>query len=116
VSTWTPSWSRRHSGLTKARDPNSTDRPCNLRRPGVDGASPPSRVRRAVLAAGFLINEQPFLALWWLLSATTALWLQPNPNSITWWLALGMFCAATALLALLALRTRRARPVLSDAF
>ncbi|WP_328890932.1 alpha/beta hydrolase [Streptomyces sp. NBC_00316] len=64
---------------------------------------------------GFLINEQPFLALWWLLSGTTATWLRPEFTSLLWWLATGFSTLAALGLALIASRARSARPVLSAA-
>ncbi|WP_377273092.1 alpha/beta hydrolase [Peterkaempfera sp. SMS 1(5)a] len=64
---------------------------------------------------GFLINEQPFLGLWWLLSGTTAAWLGPEFTDPLWWLAAGVCVLAALELALIASRARSARPVLSAA-
>jgi acetyl esterase/lipase len=66
-------------------------------------------------ALGYLINEQPFLGLWWLLSGTLATLFQPAFLSSQWWLIVGLTVMDAALLAALVLRARSARPVLSGA-
>ncbi len=66
-------------------------------------------------ALGYLINEQPFLGLWWLLSGTLATLLHPAFPSWQWWLIVGLTVTDAAMLAALALRARSARPVLSGA-
>ena len=66
-------------------------------------------------ALGYLINEQPFLGLWWLLSGTLATLLHPAVLSWQWWLILGVTVVDAAMLTALALRAQAARPVLSGA-
>ena len=66
-------------------------------------------------ALGYLINEQPFLGLWWLLSGTLSTLLQPALSSWLWWLIAGLTVVDAAILAALALRARSARPALSGA-
>ena len=65
-------------------------------------------------AFGWLINEQPFLGLWWLLAATMALLIDPRA-SFLWWLVAGLFAVDALALVWIAIRSRSARPVLSAA-
>jgi len=66
-------------------------------------------------ALGHLINEQPFLGLWWLLAGTIAVLVAPDPGNLPWSLVAGL-CAVDALaLALIASRGRSAGPALSEA-
>ncbi len=67
-------------------------------------------------ALGYLINEQPFLGLWWLLSGTMATLVRPELGSFLWWLVVWLCGLDVLALALIALRARSARPVLSEAF
>ena len=67
-------------------------------------------------ALGYLINEQPFLGLWWLLAGTTATLIQPESGDVLWWLIVGVSALDLVALALIALRARSARPALSRAF
>lgn len=66
-------------------------------------------------ALGYLINEQPFLGLWWLLSGTAATLLQPEIARLSWLLVAGLSAVDALVLALIALRARSARPALSAA-
>jgi acetyl esterase/lipase len=66
-------------------------------------------------ALGWLINEQPFLGLWWLLAGTLPTLIQPQPG-LWWWLVAGLAALDTLLLARIAIRARSARPALSTAF
>src|SRR5690242_15397235 len=66
-------------------------------------------------ALGWLINEQPFLGLWWLLAGTMGTLIQPQPG-FRWWLVAGLAAVDTLLLARIAVRARSARPALSAAF
>lgn len=66
-------------------------------------------------ALGWLINEQPFLGLWWLLAGTMGTLIQPRPGFL-WWLVAGLAAVDTVLLARIAVRARSARPALSAAF
>ncbi|WUH92374.1 alpha/beta hydrolase [Streptomyces sp. NBC_00433] len=80
----------------------------------------PPRPRRSTpwnpqFTLGFLVNEQPYLFLWWLLSRTATVLPDADLGSPVWWLATA-FSALTVLeLALIASRARTARPVLSAA-
>lgn len=65
-------------------------------------------------ALGYLINEQPFLGLFWLLSATTTL-LQLEVGRPVWWVVTGLCLLDIVVLAALAVRSRSARPALSTA-
>jgi acetyl esterase/lipase len=65
-------------------------------------------------ALGWLINEQPFLALWWLLAGTLGT-LIPARSGVLWWVVAGLGAVDLLLLARIAIRTRSARPVLSAA-
>jgi acetyl esterase/lipase len=67
-------------------------------------------------ALGYLINEQPFLGLWWLLSGTLATLIKPELGSTLWWLVVGLSTLDALVLVLIAVRARSARPVLSEAF
>lgn len=66
-------------------------------------------------ALGWLINEQPFLGLWWLLAGTIGTLIHPQPGFL-WWLVAGLAAVDTLLLARIAVRARSARPALSAAF
>jgi acetyl esterase/lipase len=66
-------------------------------------------------ALGWLINEQPFLGLWWLLAGTVGTLIHPDAG-LLWWLVAGLTVVDALLLARIAVRTRSARPVLSAAF
>ena len=66
-------------------------------------------------ALGWLINELPFLGLWWLLAGTMGTLTQPQPG-FSWWLVAGLAAVDTLLLARIAARARSARPALSAAF
>jgi len=67
-------------------------------------------------ALGYLINEQPFLGLWWLLAGTTATLIQPEVSSLLWWMVVGLSAVDALALGMIALRARSARPALSQAF
>lgn len=82
-------------------------------RPRLPRRSSPFNVR---FALGYLINEQPFLGLVWLLLGSADTLTRPEPSSILWWAATG-FTALTALILIqLAVRARSAKPALSSAF
>lgn len=81
-------------------------------RPPMPRASSPFNVQ---FALGYLINELPFLGLWWLLSGTLAVLLEPAFLSTQWWLIVGLTIADAAMLAAIALRARTARPMLTKA-
>lgn len=66
-------------------------------------------------ALGWLINEQPFWGLWWLLAGTTATLVRPEPGSPVWWLVVGLAAADTLMLVRIAMRARSARPALAAA-
>jgi acetyl esterase/lipase len=66
-------------------------------------------------AVGWLINEQPFWGLWWLLSGTMAALVPPEPGSPVWWLVAGLAAADMLLLAGIAARSGSARPALTAA-
>lgn len=66
-------------------------------------------------ALGYLINELPFLGLWWLLAGTLATVTQPESGSIGWWLVAGLAALDVLALACLALRAHSARTALSAA-
>jgi acetyl esterase/lipase len=67
-------------------------------------------------ALGYLINEQPFLGLWWLLAGTTAAVVQPEVSSPLWWIVVVLTAVDVLALGLIAFRARSARSVLSQAF
>lgn len=80
----------------------------------------PPRPRRSTpwnpqFALGFLVNEQPYLALCWLLAATTPGWLHPDPGRPLWWLLAALTVLVVLALGLVAVRARTARPALSAA-
>jgi len=81
-------------------------------RPPIPRRSSPFNLQ---FALGYLINEQPFIGLWWLLAGTLATLLQPAFLSSLWWLIVVLTVIDAAMLAVLALRARSARPVLSGA-
>ncbi len=64
---------------------------------------------------GYLINEQPFLGLVWLLPGITGTLTRPEPGSILWWVAAGFTALAALVLVQLAVRARTAKPALSTA-
>jgi acetyl esterase/lipase len=64
---------------------------------------------------GWLINEQPYWGLWWLLAGTMATLTRPEFGSLAWWLVAGLSVADTVVLARLTVRARSARPVLTAA-
>src|SRR6185437_8879456 len=64
---------------------------------------------------GWLINEQPYWGLWWLLAGTMATLTRPEFGSVVWWLVAGFCVADAVILARLAVRAGSARPVLSAA-
>jgi acetyl esterase/lipase len=66
-------------------------------------------------ALGWLINEQPFLGLWWLLAGTIGTLIAPQPQFL-WWLVAGLAALDALLLARIAARARSARPALLAAF
>ncbi|MGN6796055.1 MAG: alpha/beta hydrolase [Streptosporangiaceae bacterium] len=66
-------------------------------------------------ALGWLINEQPFLGLWWLLSGTLTTVIRLQVSSPLWWVVAGLVVLDVLVLARLAVRARSARPVLSAA-
>jgi len=66
-------------------------------------------------ALGWLINEQPFLGLWWLLAGTVTTVTRPQASGPLWWLVAGLVALDVLVLARLAIRVRFARPVLSAA-
>lgn len=66
-------------------------------------------------ALGYLINEQPFLGLVWLLLGTTGALTRPEPDSVLWWVAAGLTALAALVLVQLAVRTRTSKPALSAA-
>ena len=67
-------------------------------------------------ALGYLINEQPFLGLLWLLLGTAGMLTRPEPGRILWWVAAGFTAVAVLVLIQLAVRARTAKPALSTAF
>lgn len=81
-------------------------------RPWVPRRSTPFNLQ---FALGYLINEQPFVGLWWLLSGTIAVLLHPELGSLPWWLVSALCAVDVLVLARLAGRARSARPVLSAA-
>ncbi|MGA9345406.1 MAG: alpha/beta hydrolase, partial [Nocardioidaceae bacterium] len=66
-------------------------------------------------ALGWLINEQPFVALLWLLAGTMATLSTPGFGSPLWWLVAGLSTMDALVLGLIAVRVRTARPTLSAA-
>lgn len=66
-------------------------------------------------ALGYLINEVPFLGLWWLASATLRVVVHPQFGLWAWWLVTAITAAAAAGMLWLAARGFSARPVLSRA-
>ncbi|WP_426402926.1 alpha/beta hydrolase [Streptomyces sp. R-07] len=66
-------------------------------------------------ALGYLINEQPFLALYWLAAGTLPTLIGVTTGSAAWWAAAGVVAVPVAVLTALAVRARTARPVLDAA-
>jgi len=66
-------------------------------------------------ALGYLINEQPFLGLVWLLLGGTDALTRPEPDSVLWWIAAGFTTLALLVLIRLAVRVRTSKPALSTA-
>ena len=66
-------------------------------------------------ALGWLINEQPFMGLWWLLAGTVSTLTRPQPGEWVWWLVAALSALDILILAQLALRARSARPALAAA-
>jgi acetyl esterase/lipase len=66
-------------------------------------------------ALGWLINEQPFLGLWWLFAGTVTVLSDPYSRSPAWWLVVGLTALDVLFLSRLALRARSARPALATA-
>jgi acetyl esterase/lipase len=64
---------------------------------------------------GFLINEQPFLGLYWLASATVPPLAGGEIDGAARWFGLALVAVPTALLTMLAVRARTARPVMEAA-
>jgi acetyl esterase/lipase len=66
-------------------------------------------------ALGWLVNEQPFWGLWWLLLGSAALLTQPELDSPAWWVVAGVAALDLAVLVRIAVRARSARPALAAA-
>ncbi|SHL69974.1 alpha/beta hydrolase [Actinacidiphila paucisporea] len=66
-------------------------------------------------ALGFLVNEQPYLYLWWLLLSTSTVLADRDLDSPAWWLVTSLSAFTVLELALIAARARSARPALSAA-
>lgn len=64
----------------------------------------------------WIINEQPILGFWWLLSGTLATLTRPQVASPLWWAIMAITLAGTLVLVVLGVRTRSARPALAAAF
>ncbi|MFB7450945.1 alpha/beta hydrolase [Streptomyces sp. NPDC056194] len=66
-------------------------------------------------ALGHLINEQPFLAFYWLAAGTLPTLVGTTAWTPGWWIATGVVAVPAAVLTALAVRARTARPVLDAA-
>jgi acetyl esterase/lipase len=66
-------------------------------------------------ALGYLINELPFLGLWWLASGTLRVVAHPQVGLWQWWLITAIAAAAAAGMMRLAARATSARPELTRA-
>lgn len=66
-------------------------------------------------ALGWLINEQPFWGLWWLLLGSAALVTRPVLDSPAWWVVAGVAVLDLAVLVRIAVRATSARPALAAA-
>ena len=80
----------------------------------------PRRPRRSrpwnpSLFIGFLVNELPFIAFYWLLAATSLALVQSDVESPVGWAGVGLAALATAGLAVVVLRAFPAGPALDDA-
>lgn len=64
---------------------------------------------------GFLINEQPFLGLYWLAAGTVSTLVSGDLDAARRWLAVGAVAVPAIVLIALAARTRTARPALATA-
>ncbi len=64
---------------------------------------------------GYLINEQPFLGLYWLAAGTISTLTAADIGAPRWWLAVAVVAAPVAVLAALAVRASSARPTLTAA-
>jgi acetyl esterase/lipase len=80
-------------------------------RPPMPRSSSPFNLQ---FALGWLINEQPFLGLWWLLAGSLGALVRP-PSGPLWWVVAGLSAVDLLLLGRIAVRARSARPVLSAA-
>ncbi len=66
-------------------------------------------------ALGNLINEQPFLGLYWLAAGTVSTLAAADLVSPRWWLTAGAVAVPVVVLSTLAVRTKSARPALTSA-
>jgi acetyl esterase/lipase len=66
-------------------------------------------------ALGYLINEQPFLGLYWLAAGSIATLALGHVGRVSWWLSILAVAVPAGLLVALALRARTARPALTAA-
>src|SRR3954451_4425380 len=64
---------------------------------------------------GFLINEQPFLGLYWLAAGTAATVADIDVGRLRWWLSIIALAVPVAVLTALAIRARSAAPALAAA-
>src|SRR6476620_5932997 len=76
---------------------------------------PHSSPRNVSYWFGFLLNELPFVAFYWLLASTLIALAQGDIDTPVGWVSLGIAVAATAGLVVVVLRAARARPVLDGA-
>lgn len=64
---------------------------------------------------GYLINEQPFLGLYWLAAGTVSTLALGDVGEPRWWLSVGAVAVPLTVLVALAVRTDTARPTLTAA-
>lgn len=81
-------------------------------RPPMPGHSSPFNLQFGV---SWIINEQPILGFWWLLSGILATLTRPQLASPLWWAIAGITLVGTLVLTGLGVRTRSARPALAAA-
>ncbi len=81
-------------------------------RPPMPHHSSPWNVQFGV---GYLINEQPFLGLYWLAAGTVSTLALGDFGGPRWWLSVGAVALPVTVLVALAVRTDTARPALTAA-
>jgi len=81
-------------------------------RPPIPRHSSPWNVQ---FTLGYLINEQPFLGLYWLAAGTVTTLAWGDAGMPLWWLSVGAVAVPVTVLIALAVRARTARPALRAA-